>query len=59
MTNETVLVVNGIENRYIEGIWTCRHGTSYEYAIVNITRIAFKGKWLVDRDIIKWVYTCN
>ncbi|CAC5355043.1 unnamed protein product [Mytilus coruscus] len=46
VTNETVLVVHDISNRHIEGRWTCRHGTNYEYAIVNITRMGF-------RDVIK------
>lgn len=44
VTNETLLVVYGISNKYIQGRWTCRHGTSYEHAAVNITKMEFRGR---------------
>lgn len=43
-TNETMLVVHDISDKHIQGRWTCSHGTSYEHAVVNITKFVFRGR---------------
>lgn len=44
-TNETIYIVKGKIDNYINGNWTCRHGTRKDVAYVEVTVLRIHGMY--------------